>query len=104
MIRKAIIVVLTLGLVGTAWAWVVSLKPVVTINNVHDHGECWRVDLWGDTFLHAWVNRGIVAVAYNSVVPASQAVQESGKWHLKCVAYFRQQYRPCMLHKDHRTT
>ncbi len=101
MIRKAIILVLTLGAVGTGYLWADSYRGRVALNGRTFHGWCLDCKLSGDMGLHTTVRVGGVCFSYRCPVRASAVGGLRGFALTGNFGYFSYPHKPCLLIVEH---
>ncbi|MCH8148524.1 MAG: hypothetical protein IH987_11105 [Planctomycetes bacterium] len=101
MIRKAIIVVLTLAAAGTSYLWADSYRGRVASNGRTFHGWCLDCKLSGDMGFHITVRVGGICFSYRSPVSPSAVEGLRGFALTGNFGYFGYPYRPCMVNAEH---
>ncbi len=102
MIRKIVIVVLTLAAAGTGYLWADSYRGRVALNGRTFHGWCLDCKLSGDMGLHMTMRVGGTCFSYRcsigpSTVGGVRDFVLTGNFGYR--AY--QDYKPCMANAEH---
>ena len=100
MIRKTIIVVLTLAAAGTSYLWADSYRGRVALNGGTFHGWCQDCKLGGDMGLHITVRVGGICFSYRCPVRASAVGGLRGFALTGNFGYFSYPYKPCMVNAE----
>ena len=100
MIRKAIIVVLTLAAAGASFLWADSYRSRVVMNGRPFSGWCFDCKLSGEWGLHLTVRVGGICPSYRSPVDPS-AVDERYLSLTGNFGYATYPYKPCPVKEHH---
>ena len=104
MIRKIIIVALTLGTLGTCLLWVDSYRGRVPWKGTVFHGWCMDQELGDDTGIHTTVRVGGICLSYRFLLAASAAGGRRTSFLTRNTGYcFREDYKRCSVNAEHRS-